>query len=88
MDEVTAGRQPFESWCSLNRGFAEVLHALSEIEESRLARPTMVQGLRLAIQEARAWANFEVTTALRDQAEIDWAKFGQDRRRWEADQSR
>jgi hypothetical protein len=88
MDEVTAERQSFESWCSLNRGFADVLHALSEIEESHLASPTMIQGLRLAVEEARAWANFEMATALRDQAEIDWAKFGKDRRGWQADQSR
>jgi hypothetical protein len=88
MDDVTGGSQPFESWCALNRGFSEVLKALSEIEESHLVRPAMLQDLRLSVEEARAWANFEMAAASRDTAEIDWARFGKLRRQRESDQHR
>jgi hypothetical protein len=75
----------YETLATLNRGFAAVLEALSQVEEAAVfdARPSLVPGIRLAVEEARAWANFELTAALRDRAEREWARSGRLRREWE-----
>ena len=38
---------------------------------------------RLALEELRAWAIFEITENLHECAQGDWARYGRLRRRWE-----
>jgi hypothetical protein len=43
----------------------------------------LFSGLQVTLEEARAWANYEVLGSLHDRAEIDWGRFGRLRRQWE-----
>jgi hypothetical protein len=38
---------------------------------------------RLALEELRSWAIFEITEDLHERAEDDWARYGRLRLRWE-----
>jgi hypothetical protein len=85
MDGMAAKQDAWETLLALNRGFVQVLDVLRQIEHTGLleVRPMVVEGLRVTVEEARAWANFELTEVLHGRAESDWERYGRLRREWE-----
>ena len=72
----------YEALYDLNRGLEQVLADLTRILALGFRRQ-LVQHFQVIIEETRAWANFELTEALCDREERDWARYGRLRRRWE-----
>jgi hypothetical protein len=72
----------YDSLASFNQAFAQVLQNLRTLEKLCLQHDCF-SGLQVALEETRAWANYEVLGSLHDREEIDWSRFGRLRRQWE-----
>jgi len=70
----------FEAIANLNRGFDQVLADVERLKQLGLFRGESSRGFaktcRLTIGETRTWGIFEVTEALNQRAEEDWARYG------------
>jgi hypothetical protein len=59
---------PYEALCATNRGFDEVLSSLRTLQQTGLFRGRLhrkfIQSCRVAVDETRAWVNFEITEVL------------------------
>lgn len=82
-----SGLGVYEAVLGLNQGFEQVADDLDRLEGLGLFeggnRRTLVQGLRLAVDETRNWINFEVAEVLNDRARSDWSRLGQLLQKWE-----
>jgi hypothetical protein len=69
----------FEALANLNRGFDHVLADVERLRQLGFFRgefsSRFAKTCRLTIEEMRAWAIFEVTEAIYQRAEEDWAHF-------------
>lgn len=73
----------YEALVALNRHFHEALRELEVFKRFGLLRKTVLQEVRAAIEETRAWASFEVIDAMNLREEADWTRFGRVRRGFE-----
>jgi hypothetical protein len=77
----------FEATANLNRGFDLVLHEVEQLKALGQFRGEFpgqfAKSCRLALEELRAWAIFELTEDLHERAQDDWARYGRLRIRWE-----
>jgi hypothetical protein len=77
----------FEAIADLNRGFDHVLADVERLKQLGFFRgefsSRFAKTCRLTIEEMRAWAIFEVTEAIYQRAEEDWARFGRLLLEWE-----
>jgi hypothetical protein len=89
---VTLSKNPpktviYEALATLNRDFDQVLGDLQALEPMQVFplrwQRRVLKTLRTAVEETRAWANFEVIEVLHEREEREWARFGRIRRRSE-----
>jgi hypothetical protein len=73
----------YDSLAGFNHAFAQVLQNLRTLEKLCSLQHDFFSGLQVALEETRAWANYEVLGRLHDREEIDWGRFGRLRRQWE-----
>jgi hypothetical protein len=73
----------YETLAALNQAFDHVLQNLSKLKELGILRRKLCAALQVAVEETRAWANFEVTERLHDLEQSNWADYGRKRRAWE-----
>ena len=79
----TASKDMYDGMVAVNQGLSQALDALTRLAAMEASVPRLsrfVPDLRLTIEEARAYFNFEIYELLRDCAERDWAHFGKLRR--------
>jgi len=78
--QSTAGKLRFyETLCTLNQSFEQVLQQLQELEKLGLGRQPW-KALRTIVEENRAEINFELVERLQEREQTDWAYFGRRRR--------
>ena len=73
----------YDSLASFNQAFAQILQNLRTLEKLCSLQHDFFSGLQVTLEEARAWANYEVVGSLHDREENDWGRFGRLRRQWE-----
>ena len=73
----------YEVVAELNRGFEQVLEDLARLKDLRLLRPGLGRALQFALEETRAWSNFEALERLHQREERDWGHYGRLRSAWE-----
>ena len=77
----------FEAIANLNRGFDQVLADVEQLKQIGLFRgefsSRFAKTCRLTMEEMRAWSIFEVTEAVYQRAEEDWARYGRMLLEWE-----
>jgi hypothetical protein len=77
----------YEALLALNQEFEKVLAALERLGHLSLFRPRLrqkfVRACRVAVEENRAWANFELIHILQAIEEKDWSRFGRLRSQFE-----
>jgi hypothetical protein len=77
----------FEAAANLNRGFDLVLNQVEKLKALGQFRGEFTgqfaKSCRLALEELRSWAIFEITEDLHERPQDDWARYGRLRLRWE-----
>ena len=76
----------YEALSDLNWHFEKVLQNLDRLRKCGLFdtrfRRDSLRACHVAIEETRAWINFEITESLHEREERDWARFGHLRHQW------
>jgi hypothetical protein len=73
----------YETLHSLNQDFERVLSDFLRLQELPFLRREFLNHFQVVMEETRAWANFEITEAMHQREQDDWARFGRLRHRWE-----
>ncbi len=73
----------YETLHSLNQGFEQVLADLRRLEEFPFFQREFLRHFQVAVEETRAWANFEVAEVMQGRELDDWTRFGRLRHQWE-----
>jgi hypothetical protein len=73
----------YETLHSLNQGFEQVLEDLVRLQRFPFFRNGHLRGVQVLVEEARAWANFELVGVLHGREQNEWTRFGRLRRKWE-----
>ena len=73
----------YETLHSLNQDFERVLADLRSLQAFPSLRREFLNHFQVVMEETRAWANFEITEAMHQREQDDWARFGRLRHQWE-----
>ena len=74
----------YDALSSINRGFEQIVEELERLRRLHLFRGKPgIQSCRLAVEETRAWAAFEILEVLHEREQREWARFGRLRSRAE-----
>ena len=73
----------YETLHSLNRAFEHALADFRQLEQCPFFRRDFMRHFQTVIEETRCWANFEITDAMHQREQHEWARYGRIRRRWE-----
>jgi hypothetical protein len=73
----------YEALAQFNRGFENLLESLRKLKDLNFLRPDLGRALHVALEETRAWTNFEVLEKLHQREQRDWARWGRLRTQWE-----
>jgi hypothetical protein len=73
----------YEALAALNQGFVQILENLRRLKELGILNDDLGTALTVALEETRAWANFETTEVLHDREQTKWGRLGRLRRQWE-----
>ncbi len=72
--------EAYDALCAINHGFEVVVANLEKLLTldvfHRRVQRKFIESCRLAIEETRAWANFEITEVLNSGEERDWIRLG------------
>jgi hypothetical protein len=73
----------YETLHALNQDFENVLVNLRRLKEFPFPSREFLRHFQIVVEEARAWANFEVVEVMHQREQEDRASFGSLRQRWE-----
>ena len=86
-EKLSSKSRAYDALFALNQHVEQALRDLERLRqlglfETRFRRESL-KACWAAIEETRAWINFETTEFLQEREQRDWARFGKVRRRWE-----
>ncbi len=83
LKESSQKLQVYEALHSLNEGFERILADLGRLQEFPFLARALLRPITIAVQETRAWVNYDVLETMHSRELDDWARFGRLRRQWE-----
>ena len=68
---------PYESLCTIDRGFEQILNELQQLEELDWFRQhAPMKSVARAVREVRAWTLSEILDILHQREECEWMRLG------------
>jgi hypothetical protein len=68
---------PYESLCTIGRGFEQILKEFEHLEElERFRQHAPMKSVTLAVREVRAWTFSEIFDVLHQREEGEWMRLG------------
>ena len=73
----------YETLHSFNQAFEQVLADFRRLQQLPFFSRKFLHHFQVAVEETRAWANFEIAEVMHSREQNDWARYGRLRQQFE-----